>query len=126
MTRAVRPVALALKKWLPAGIVIAMVAGTPVVPASASTLSQARRQAIAAAMGSSSAAQYCSGSDLQSAIETGMMSTLVAQDLDTSAIEQIDLNNKAIGIAFFENLFADAFASCPGRARALWRQILEM
>jgi len=77
-------------------------------------------------MGSSSAAHYCSGNDLQSAIEKGMMSTLVTQDLDTSAIEQIDLNNKAIGIAFFENLFADAFASCPGRARALWRQILEM
>ena len=77
-------------------------------------------------MGSSSAAQYCSGSDLKSAIEKGMMSTLVAQDLDTSAIDQIDLNNKAVGIAFFENLFADSFASCPERARALWRQILEM
>ncbi len=77
-------------------------------------------------MGSSSAAQYCAGSDLQSAIEKGMMSTLVAEDLDTSAIDQIDLNNKAIGLAFFENLFADAFASCPGRARTLWRQMLEM
>ena len=121
------PFQLALKTWLSVGLFAVVVAGLPLPPsAQASTLSPARRQAIAAAMGSSSAAQYCSGSDLQSAIEKGMMSTLVAQDLDTSAIEQIDLNNKAIGIAFFENLFADAFASCPGRARALWRQILEM
>jgi len=55
-----------------------------------------------------------------------MMSTLVTQDLDTSAIEQMDLNNKTIGIAFFVNLFVDAFASRLVRARALWCQILEM
>ena len=118
---------LALKTWLPVGLAAVIVALLPLRPvASESTLNDSQRQTIAAAMGSSSAAQYCAGSDLQSAIEKGMMSTLVAEDLDTSAIDQIDLNNKAIGLAFFENLFGDAFASCPGRARTLWRQMLEM
>jgi len=89
-------------------------------------LSEPERQAIATAMGSRTAVQYCSGSELKSGMEKAMVQTIVAMDLDLSALDQIDLETKEIGIAFFDNLFADAFASCPGRARALWRQILEM
>ncbi len=116
-----------MKTWLSVGLAAVIVALLPLRPvASASTLNQSQRQTIAAAMGSSSAAQYCAGSDLQSAIEKGMMSTLVAQDLGTSALKQIDINDIAIKLAFFENLFADAFASCPGRGRMLIREMLSM
>ncbi len=116
-----------MKTWLSVGLAAVIVALLPLRPvASASTLNQSQRQTIAAAMGSSSAAQYCAGSDLQSAIEKGMIKTLVANDLGTSAMAQIDIADEAIRLAFFENLFADAFASCPGRARTLWRQMLEM
>ena len=118
---------LALKKWWFVGIAVGLASCLSWHSADAApSLSEPERQAIAAAMGSRTAVQYCSGSELKSGMEKAMVQTIVAMDLDLSALDQIDLETKAIGIAFFENLFADAFASCPGRARALWRQILEM
>ena len=51
---------------------------------------------------------------------------MLDQDLDPESMDQIDLDQKEIGIAFFENVFADAFANCPSRARNIWRQMTEM
>ena len=89
-------------------------------------LSPAQRINIAAFMGRESAALYCQGNDLKTAIEKSVIKTMLAQDLDPESMDQIDLDQKEIGIAFFENVFADAFANCPSRARQIWRQMTEM
>jgi hypothetical protein len=94
--------------------------------AEAAPLSQAEREEIAATMGSNTAKQYCGGYPLGGAMEKGMMQTFLSRNLEISMMDQIDLDDKEIGIAFFENLFADAFKLCPGKARAIWRQMAEM
>ncbi|MGB1776550.1 MAG: hypothetical protein ACPHGV_09460 [Synechococcus sp.] len=116
-----------MSKWWSVGVLALTLQSLGVASTvQAASLNPSQRITIAATMGSNTAKHYCGGFPLSGAIERGMMQTLVSENLPASAMDQINLEDKEIGIAFFENFLADSFAQCPGRARAIWRQIVEM